>query len=245
MANRVQQGIVLTGTLENDLSSGKNKPGDIFAITLKDGYVANGMQVIPQDSKIVGAVTAVAPAKMMKQGQPGNIQVSLQSLVLPDGTHLPFAGFISSNPNHSFKNAPKQRNSGFDMKDTGQAVAGMFANYTNGIGYMVSKRHRGNDFHLDKGDMLPVRLNQPLVIPEQEVHPVAQAVSPYGVPPGGAVPGMAPQAVPGLSGTDTIGQYSPPRPAQAVPGLVGEDPFNAPVNAGSQSRPLSEMPEPF
>jgi hypothetical protein len=59
-------------------------------------------------------------------------------------------------------------------------------------------------------------------------------------------PGFAPSVVPGLSGPDTTGQYRAPVKPQAVPGLTGEaDPFNMPVNPGVQSKPLSEMPEPF
>jgi len=263
--NRLNPGTVLSGVLENDITSAKNNPGDVFAITLQEGFVQNGMQVIPQNSRIVGAVTAVVSAKLQRHGQPGNIQVSLQSLVLPDGTHLPFTGFIAGNPNHSYAKPPKQRSLGFDMKDTGAAMAGMMNNYTNGIGYFVSKRHRGNEFKLAKGDQVPVRLNQALVIPEQEVKPVPVAVNQVpGLPPGatpgltpGFSPGLAagglappaglsPQMVPGLAGADTIGQYRAPQGARPIPGLTdGGDPFNAPISPGGQSRPLNQMAEPF
>lgn len=238
--NRVQPGVMLTGYLEQELSSNESKPGDAFSINLEDGFVQNGMQVIPQKSKIVGSVTSVAPAKYQRHGAPGSMQVSLQALVLPDGTHLPFFGFIASNPNHSYDKPPKKKNLGFDIKDTGSQVGRMMGSFTGVLGYRYARKYRGNDFYMDEGDALPIRLNRTLTMPESVVKPVAQAV-PQGMMP----PGMIPGAVPGLSGQDSVGQYQAPRPPQAVPGLVGEsDPFTVPI-APPVSKPLSEMPEPF
>lgn len=238
LANRVTPGVVLTGVLEQELDSGENKPGDVFSIRLDDGYVNNGMQVIPQKSKIVGAVTSVSPASRATHGQPGSLQVSLQSLVLPDGTHIPFFGFIAINPNHAMKDKPQQRNLGFDIADTGKHAAGMLGSFTNGIGYMYTKKYRGKDFYIDKDEMIPVRVNRTLIIPELLVKPIApQAMPGQSMPPG---------MVPGLSGQDSIGHYQPPVPATPVPGLVGDaDPFAVPITPGVNSRPLSEMPEPF
>ncbi|MBX9685775.1 MAG: hypothetical protein K2X27_03680 [Candidatus Obscuribacterales bacterium] len=241
--NRLQPGIVLTGILENEVSSASSKAGDIFAITLEDGYVASGMQIIPRGSKIVGAVTSVSRAK--SHGVPGSVQVSLQSLVLPDGSHLPFAGFIAQNPNHAYANAPKKKNLGFDIKDTGNQISGMMGSFTNGVGFLYAKRYRGNDFYMDQGEALPIRLNKTLVIPEQLVQPVATAL-----PPGssGMQPTMSsslpPVAVPGLAGSDPVGQYQAPRPQQSVPGLSSDaDPFNSQL--APSSNPLNSMPEPF
>ena len=252
-ANRIQPGVMLTGILEDDISSGKNKPGDVFALSLEDGYVQNGMQVIPQKSKIVGAITHVVPARTQRApGQPGSLQVSLQSLVLPDGTHIPIAGFIAHNPNHAYDDPPKKGNAGFDIKDTGHHIAGMMGSFTNGIGFMYAKKYRGRDFYMDKDDAIPVRLNKTLIIPEQYVRPVG-AAAPVANGDASVIPGMsnslapvAPGMVPGLNGADTVGQFAPPRPAQPVPGLVGgePDPFNTPVNQ-TVSKPLNEMPEPF
>lgn len=249
--NRIQPGVMLTGILEDEISSGKNKPGDVFALSLEDGFVQNGMQVIPQKSKIVGAITHVVPARTLRApGQPGSLQVSLQALVLPDGTHIPFAGFIANNPNHAYEKAPGKKNAGFDVKDTGHHIAGMMGSFTNGIGFMYSKKYRGRDFYMDKDDAIPVRLNKTLIIPEQYVRPVGAPPDAPGM--NANVPGMssqlapvAPGMVPGLTGADPVGQFSPPRPGQPVPGLVGEtDPFTIPVN-GPTSKPLNEMPEPF
>lgn len=255
-ANRIQPGVVLTGVMEDEISSAKNKPGDIFAINLKEGYVENGMQVIPRESRIVGAITHVVPAKSQRApGQPGSLQVSIQSLVLPDGNHLPFAGFIAINPNHAFEKQQK-KNLGFDIKDTGSHIAGMMGSFTNGIGFMYARKYRGRDFYMDKDDTIPVKLNKSLIIPEEYVKPVGAAADAPGINGltpdakgmSNALPPLAPGMVPGLSGPDTVGQFQAPKPQQPIPGLVGgeADPFITPINSSATgSKPLNDMPEPF
>lgn len=239
-SNRLQPGIMLNGVLDDEISSRDSKIGDLFAINLEEGFVQNGMQVIPRGSRILGAVTHVIPAKSQKSGVPGQLQVSLQTLVLPDGAHLPFAGFIAVNPNHSYQNPPKQRSLGYDIKDTGQHLAGMMGSFTNGIGFMYAKKYRGNDFYMDKGEIIPVRLNKTIIIPEQYVQPVAMTggtQTQFSMPPG---------MVPGLAGPDQFGQFQAPKPPTPVPGLVGDaDPFNTPTTGMPAARPLNEMPEPF
>lgn len=232
MTNRVQPGVVLTGILEHTISSGKSLPGDTFAIKLEDGFVQNGMQVIPQHSKIVGSVTAVTPAKKLRAGMPGQMQVSIQSLVLPDGTHLPFSGFIDSNPAHAFKKGPKKRNLGFDIADTGKHFNSMFGAFTDGIGVTHARRHRGNEFILEEGEAIPVRLNRGLTVPESVVQPVQIATPGFQgyAPPTGAMPPMPPRTANGAA-------------PSAVPGLIGDDVFAQPV--GPTPKSLNDMPEPF
>lgn len=229
ITNRVSPGVVLTGILEHTISSGKSLPGDTFAITLEDGFVQQGMQVIPQHSKIVGVVTSVSPAKKQRHGHPGQMQVSLQSLVLPDGNHLPFAGFIDSNPAHAFKKPHKKRYAGFDIGQTGNNISGMFGQFTDGIGFTVARRHRGNEFILEEGEAIPVRLNKTLTVPPEVLRPVQTA----------AVPGQIPSPTSFVPGSGIPGAVPP----QPVPGLVGDDVFAAPVGPAPKS--LSDMPEPF
>lgn len=227
LINRLQAGVVLTTVLEHDISSATSKIGDTFALRLDDGYVRNGMQVIPIGSRIVGAVTAVTPASSQKSGHAGQLQVTLQTLVTPDGvTHVPIHAFIDSNPNHAFKEAPQRRALGNDLRDYGQQVSGMMNSFTSGLGTTMRRRHQGLDFVLKNGDLVPVRLNRTLVVPEEIVKPqVAQTIpvqpntSPTAPQPG--VPG-APQAVPGLQ----------------------PDVFQVPLGPATPST-IDSMPDPF
>jgi hypothetical protein len=264
LANRVPAGTVLSGILENDLSSGKNKTGDIFAVKLQDGFVVNGVEVIPRNSKIIGHVSAAIPARSLRHGHPGKLTVSLQTLVTPDGRSVPFHGFIDQNPNHLSKQEPPKRHAGHHFSDFGQSVASFAGSFTSGIGVVLNKRHRGLDFGLDKGEVLPIRLNRSLAMPA-----AASAAAP-------AVPGLAAGAAPVAPGLPAVAgqpastpigmpaaqnQAAPNR--QLVPGLVGPDPDAPPVvntpaapaptvedpNAIFQQslrpRPLADMPDPF
>ena len=160
MANKVQAGTVLTGILENDISSAKNKAGDIFTIRLEDGLNVNGNQLIPQQAKIVGSISSVQAARNERGGAPGSIQISLQTLVFPDGRTCPFLGFIDRN---TLQDAPSMSPS--DPLKTGQKYAqrtGFYAMnfFTSRFGFPVSPSRFGKDFKMTKGEVLPIRLNR-------------------------------------------------------------------------------------
>lgn len=211
LASRVQPGVVLTTVMDHDISSATSLVGDVFALRIDDGYVRNGMMIIPPGSKIVGAVTAVTPAKNMRGGLPGALQVTLQALVLPDGQHVPLHGFIDSNPNHVFKQPQKVRYPGSDLRDYGQQVTGMMQSYTSGLGNVLAKRHRGLEFVLEKGELVPVRLNRTLVVPESVVRPVTAEDLRTAAGSNGQV---------GSAGSGSrLNNVQPPQP-QPVPGLV-------------------------
>lgn len=250
LANRVPAGTVLSGILENDLSSGKNKTGDIFEVKLKDGFVVNGVEVIPRNSKIIGHVSSAVPAKSLRHGHPGKMTVSLQTLVTPDGRSVPFHGFIDQNPNHLFKQEPPRRHAGHHFSDIGQSVASFAGSFTSGIGVVLNKRHRGLDFQLDKGEVLPIRLNRSLDMPAAGA---AQTVSAPAVPGLAAAPAaqnqpaVARQFVPGLVGPDPDAPPMLNAPAASVPAAVApalEDP-NAVFQQSLRPRPLADMPDPF
>ena len=68
----IPAGTVLTAILEHDISSSKSKPGDVFTLTLQDGFSLNGNVLIPPNSKIVGSVNRATPAKNLRGGMPGS-----------------------------------------------------------------------------------------------------------------------------------------------------------------------------
>lgn len=226
LGNQIQTGTVLTAILEDDLHSGKNVSGDSFALTIEDGFATNGNMLIPPKTKIIGTVTSTSPAKYTKQGIPGQMDVSLQSLVFPDGVTVPFHGFIDGNPNHLPKKSPKHRNHGQDLRDFGQSVSSMLGSFTSGFNFVHARRHRGIDFILEKGEAIPVRLTRSLQIPQSEIKPITAQTAPG---TGAAtVPGLVPaQPVPGLAGISGTGS--------------GPNEFSQPI----QPTALPSMPDPF
>lgn len=166
LQNRVPAGSVISGVLMDDLSSKKTKQGSIFEIRLLQPYIINGREVIPSDSKIIGYVSQVSPAALMKNGHPGRMDVSLQSLVFPDGRNFPLTGFIDRNPNLDLEDEPQVKRKGFGFKDFGASAGGFVNSLTAGVGSINNRQHRGLDFIIKKGEVLPVKLNKALDLPE-------------------------------------------------------------------------------
>lgn len=258
-ASRLPIGTVLSGILESDLSSDESKAGDVFTIVIEDGYSNNGAEVIPPHSKIVGSVVAAVPSKYMNFGHPGQIQISLQTLVFPDGRHIPFHGQIANNPNA----APKIDKS---KDQPGEAVgyyAGTTINLAKHIGSTISqrtigvypkKKHRGNEFEIDAGELLAIRVTRSMDMTQLCDPPPAGtisgaapsgAASPVGTSSGlvtGGPPGSGGVITPGTAGVASPSQPSTPTPSAKLP---LEDP-NAIFNQSQGMQyPRADLPDPF
>lgn len=227
--NFISGGTVLSAILDHDLSSRTCKNGDVFSLTLQDGFVVNGRMAIAPHSKILGTVVNCVPAKMQRHGHAGSLEVSLQTLVLPDGSHMPFYGFIEHNPNHLFEKPHKKRWAGVDVRDYGQSVAGMFSSLLTGPGWIHARRQRGNEFLLGEGEVLPVRVTRGLNVPEVQV---ASAPAPNAVPAG----------LPPTASVSTASTLSTMPANGGVPGLADSNEiFNTPL----QPSPANQLPDPF
>lgn len=234
----IPAGTIFSAILEDDLHSAKSKTGDTFALRLQDGFIFDGKTVIPPNSKIIGSINQAIPSRTLKSGQPGKLDISLQSLVLPDGSHMPIFAFIDSNPNQTPR-PPKRHHIGYFVKDNLDSLAMSASSLVIGRGFMMSRMQRGCDFALDKGEALPVRLTRALqvkMVPATVTRPATEM---------GIVPN--PPKVPGLvdpTGPVQIPGLVPVQPGQQA-GLPDENSiFETPVQ--SQSRqPLDNIPDPF
>ncbi len=261
--DRVPVGTVLTGVMDDTLSSASNKVGDIFSITLADGFVAaNNKELIPKGSRIVGKVLNVTPSVTQNHGNPGRIQISLQSLVLPDGTNIPFFGFIARNHNMEQNEPPPVKHAGYGASDMPGSFMGWMGSiplgmggYSLGKGAYMRSMNQGNDYVLEQGEVVPVRLNRTLVVPEVAVNAQANGHVPYGQPV--LVPyGQAEPIPPGQQPVHKIqGQPQMPygnQPANksrnymssGVPGLMAPAPTpTQPMTARPQM--MSDTSDPF
>jgi hypothetical protein len=233
-ATKIPQGSVLTAILDDDLSSAKNKPGDTFTLTLNDGYTQNNIEMLPPNTRIIGTVTNVTSARALNYGNPGRMEISLQSLVFPDGRTMPISAFIQINPNAFQKKPPKVRNLGTSIADYGEALTGFATSFVTGPGFMMRRRNRGAEFELEKGEALPVRLTRGLTVSPQQ-QPAQKLISQpmaAGQPPPFApsVPGLAPGQVP----------FNP-----APASLPGAPDASAAFNQQFKTQPLNSMPDPF
>ena len=130
----LQAGTVLTGVLQDKLSSKSSKVGEVFSIALLDGYSEAGKELLPRGTKIVGAVTQVISGRQSRNGQPGRIDISLQTLVLPDGRSTPIYAFIERNPNLEFQKDPSKVQKGPPLSGYGQSMKNSMAGFANSIG---------------------------------------------------------------------------------------------------------------
>jgi hypothetical protein len=175
MANRVNAGTMLTGTMQDSLSSKNNNVGDVFAIMLDQGYSVQDKVVIPAGSKVLGSVTQVTPAKAMRNGAPGNLSISIQTIVFPDGRSAPIAAFVQINPNAAANRNTVAGKKGQSLDKSVPLAA--YGNSVKGMGYsavgsmtrMFGVRyspqrhiHAGAEFSIDKGEPLAIRLTRPL-----------------------------------------------------------------------------------
>lgn len=234
---RVPIGTLLSGVLEDDLSSGKNKRGDVFSIRLEDGYFRNGVEVVPRHSRIVGAVINVVPSRNTGMGHPGNLQVNLQTIVFPDGSNTPIAGFLVHNPNMDETQNPRKANAAqaasYYPKATMSSL-GMVGRTLTGrlIGMKPAPRIKGSEFKLQKGEILAVRLNRSLDLTRMSPPPTGFA--PSTLPP----QGLASPTVPALNS----GQPLLPTPRPATGAVSGPNQiFDNPIGP----KPGLNMPDPF
>jgi hypothetical protein len=163
----------------------------------------NETEVIPKQSKIVGTITSATAARAQHNGMPGTLNVSLQTLVFPDGRSTNIYGFLDINPAmlSKIKGSPSALSG--PISGLGTTFRSVFTglNSKAGIPLRLPKRTGGLDFKLDKGELLPVKLNRPLDLTNMPIAAAGSSVSP-GMP----APYMTPNSVPGMSQTGYGGQ---------------------------------------
>jgi hypothetical protein len=129
MVNRVSAGTILQGTMHDTISSKSSNVGDTFAIDLDQGYSWQDKLVIPVGTKVLGSIIAVNPAKKMMNGAPGNLQVSIQKMVFPDGRTAPLSAFMQMRPNTQNNTQTNQ-----DGKLDNKIPLASYANSAKGMG---------------------------------------------------------------------------------------------------------------
>lgn len=254
-AAQVPYGTVLNTVLQEDISSKTSVNGQHFHLLLADGFSRNGVLVIPPGALIDGCVHTAVPAARLDHGNPGRLEVSLKSLVFPDGKTLAISGFIEHNPNADPKDpqaASKVHYTGASISSYGSMFTSFLGSFTRGIGVLNRKYNRGADFTLVAGTPVRVCLTQSLKIPQQANSLQWATQSP------------AQPTVPGLAGKEPTGLF-PSGASNLLPGNAPGIPgISAPASSGgggghtapafadptfgvneSAANPLSRIPDPF
>lgn len=211
LQSQIVCGTELTGVLENNIASDLSTAGQIVSIRLTNGFAANGLQLIPPQSQILGRVTAVSSAKNQRSGMPGILNLALERLIFPDGRSFPFSGSIDYNPVQidAVQNNPDWQKGANDYFKKAPYFAW---NYLIGqrFSHPIQAPNYGNELRLNAGEVLKIKLNQNLDL--------SSAIPPIGInqmPPYANFnsAGSAPSTVSG------VGNATPTDP------LHGQDPF--------------------
>jgi hypothetical protein len=249
-SDRLKTGTVLTGILEDTLSSKSSKPGDLFSIRLQDGFVQNGKEMIPQQSKLLGTVISVQSSKHLRHGEPGTVTLSLQTLVLPDGRHMSFFGNIDHNPSQDPKNKPGKQP--IDFAGTGRRTLNTLVTMTTGrMGMAVRMGTPGLEFKIEKGEVLPVKCSRTMDLTQMIAAPATVSS-----PQGGMIPNTVPGMVPGLAQGQPMSYSLPQQQGMAAPAALSltDMPAATPTpgmpaepSYGSPNAVLSpsDIPDPF
>ena len=180
----IKTGTVFRVRLENGLSSKTARVGDTFRTTTRDPVYSNsGVQLVPAGSTILGRVVAVQPAA--KNGKVGTIDVSFNSIVLPNKrraaingtlTSLDEKGAASNNEGTASAKKTSKRNLKFiGGGAAGGAVIGAIAGGGTGaaigagvgaVGGLIGKKiSKGKEAEVKSGTEFGILLNRAVSLP--------------------------------------------------------------------------------
>lgn len=242
----VSAGTKFQANLKNTLDSGSTQPGEPVEATLGSPIFANGVEVVPAGSKLIGQVTNVVSAKRFKFGANGKIDIRFTQVETPDGRKVPLAASVDDNQLRLTGGTTAGR-VGKGLVTTGVGAAGGAALGTalgaivgatgrgqvgrstgmgaafgtalgGGVGAVGAVVRKGSEVTITAGTILPVQLDESLQI-------------------AGAAP---PPQYGGQYNGGGYGGYPPPPPNGYAP-----PPQNAyPAQGGYSSPPQGSYPPP-
>lgn len=180
----VQRGERLRVRMNSTLSSKTARVGDTFTANVTESvYSDNGVVVIPEGSRVTGRVNSVVAAR--KGGKPGTIDVSFNSVRLPNGVTRRINGSLTDLDSDDAKSDNEGTASGDKMKHRkiifiggggaggavlGGAIGGGKGALIGGLlgagaGLLGERMTKGEDAEVRSGTEFGVILNQPISLP--------------------------------------------------------------------------------
>ncbi len=96
----VSAGTRFKAQLKNTLDSGSTQPGEEVQATLGEPIYANGTEVVPAGSRLIGNVTNVVSAARFKFGANGKIDIRFTAIETPDGRRFPLSASVDGTQVH-------------------------------------------------------------------------------------------------------------------------------------------------
>jgi hypothetical protein len=92
---QIAAGTRFQAKLDSSLDSGSSKLGDRIEATITEPIIANGAEVIPAGSRLIGQITKVESAKHFKFGANGSIGFKFSTIETTDGRKIPLQASIA------------------------------------------------------------------------------------------------------------------------------------------------------
>ncbi len=80
--------------LKNSLDSASTQVGEEIRATINEPIYANGAEVIPAGSRLIGQASSVTPAHRFKAGANGSMEIKFTTCETPDGRRIPLSASI-------------------------------------------------------------------------------------------------------------------------------------------------------
>lgn len=80
--------------LTNTINSGSTQVGEEIRATINEPIYANGTEVIPAGSRLIGSASSVTPAARFKAGANGKMGIRFTSCETPDGRKIPLSASV-------------------------------------------------------------------------------------------------------------------------------------------------------
>lgn len=83
--------------LKNSLNSSSTQTGEEIRATINEPIYANGAEVIPAGSRLIGEASSVTPAHRFHAGANGKMGIKFTSIETPDGRKIPLSASVDEN----------------------------------------------------------------------------------------------------------------------------------------------------
>jgi hypothetical protein len=237
----LKKGTHLRATLNTALDSTYNVEGDEFQATVMEPVIIDGEEAIPAGSKLTGQITNVVSARNFNFGKNAKIDVKFTHVQTPSGQKYPITGSIDARQLQKASGQKSAASRAARSTGKGALRGGLWGAGTGavlsaarggntqkliqgaakgavvgsviggGIGLASSGVKKGNEVRVPPGTVLPVQLDEVLVMKtEGQVLGQQQSATPPPMDQGG-YPSDAVQSPPGYP------SFTPP-PVQSPPG---------------------------
>lgn len=204
--------VVAAGTrfqaqLKNSIDSASSQLGEEVQATLTSPLYANGTEVIPAGSHLIGQITNVISAKRFQFGANGRVDIRFTQVETPDGRRFPLSASVVSNELRLTGGTTAGRfGKGLATVGVGAAAGALFgtalgpivgatshgsAGRGTGMGAIFGTAigataggvgavaRKGSEVKIIAGTMLPVQLDESLQVTVNAAQPMQNPYAPY------------------------------------------------------------------